>query len=94
MTDTFQARIPTLSDEELRAGVHGESLDGIGVLGEGKEFGVRGFSATGEGVLGVSVKIGGVGVHGIANISGNGVPALKARHAYEPAEPLALDGGT
>ncbi len=53
------------------AGVYGESINGTGVLGEGKASGVRGFSATGEGVIGVSVKLSGVGVHGIANVSGD-----------------------
>jgi hypothetical protein len=51
------------------AGVRGESIDGIGVLGEGAASGVRGFSGTGEGVIGVSIMTAGKGVHGIANIS-------------------------
>jgi len=54
-------------------GVSGKSLDGIGVLGDGTEFGVKGTSAIGEGVMGVSTAPTGIGVVGIAN--GIGMPA-------------------
>ena len=61
-------------------GVSGTSLDGVGVLGDGAEFGVKGTSAIGEGVMGVSTAPTGIGVVGIAN--GIGMPVGVSGQGY------------